>query len=83
MLLSDVIKALSVPHQRSVILSHFAYTFAYLDVIIFDQLINIWKERGIVFWNHLGWAVLQFVLKKVLGHYLVISHFGSSSDTCG
>lgn len=54
MLLSDVIKASSVPHQRSVILSHFAYTFAYLDVIIFDQLINIWKERGIVFWNPFG-----------------------------
>lgn len=43
--LSGVLKASSVPHH---ILSHFAYTFGYFHVIIFDQLINIWKERGTV-----------------------------------
>lgn len=93
MLLGDVIKAWSVPLQRSFILSHFAYIFAYLYVIIFDQLINIWKERGIVFWNPFGvgrsavcfkrstWALLGYLSLRESWWYMWLMEFSKITSS--
>lgn len=49
--------------------------FGKADVIIIDPVVNIWKEEQlkIILWNILGLTIWQFVLKKILELYFVLS----------
>lgn len=84
-LLNDVVKTVSVPYQRRVILSHFAYAFGYFYVIIFDQLISIWKKIGTTqdcSLEPFKTGNFSICLEGELGHYFVIFHFGTIKSYC-